>query len=568
MHRSRPLLPSFPVTSASRRVRLYWLLLLFPALAVGAGTLLLLRRETVRLDEQTRAVLEAQREALEARARVAAENVELLLADVQAALMQTLSDVPPAGVQTYLSEWQSSNLLVADAFFVDPAGTWRQGGAASEAWSRAALWDREAQRMKAEAESEQRKRAEVYQRARSAAQEVARQRNALPASAPAAATSRAADFAMEARPADLASGWSRWNDGSTWHVFGWRRRADGAVVGLELALDELYRRARGVVAPMAEEGSMCELQPGASPATATTSRNDGLLTVRHPVAPDVLPAWEIVARSDAAALPRSSGQTLFVLGGLLVTLLTGAIAVGGRALLREARRTEEEAAQKTSFVANVSHELRTPLTTIRLYAELLHQGRVTDRDRQIEYLATIGRESERLGRLVNDVLDFSRLEQGQKQFTKTQLDLGAEIAGMVSMQTPSLEAAGLEVELTTPADPLVLETDRDAIQQIVLNLLDNVAKYAADGREVSITVVRRSPHGAEITVADRGPGVPAALRQAVFERFRRLDESLTATRSGAGLGLSIARALARGLGGDLECRSRSGGGAEFVLLLK
>ena len=242
--------------------------------------------------------------------------------------------------------------------------------------------------------------------------------------------------------------------------------------------------------------------------------------------------------------------------------------MGGRALLREARRTEEEAAQKTSFVANVSHELRTPLTTIRLYAELLHQGRVTDRDRQIEYLATIGRESERLGRLVNDVLDFSRLEQGQKQFTKTQLDLGAEIAGMVSMQTPSLEAAGLEVELTTPADPLVLETDRDAIQQIVLNLLDNVAKYAADGREVSITVVRRSPRGAEITVADRGPGVPAALRQAVFERFRRLDESLTATRSGAGLGLSIARALARGLGGDLECRSRSGGGAEFVLLLK
>ena len=109
--------------------------------------------------------------------------------------------------------------------------------------------------------------------------------------------------------------------------------------------------------------------------------------------------------------------------------------------------------------------------------------------------------------------------------------------------------------------------DRDAIEQIVLNLIDNACKYAAEGGEVTVSVAARPARGAEVRVADRGPGVPAEHRERIFEKFHRVDDALTAEKTGAGLGLSIARQLARGLGGELRYEPRAGAGAEFVLEL-
>jgi signal transduction histidine kinase len=110
--------------------------------------------------------------------------------------------------------------------------------------------------------------------------------------------------------------------------------------------------------------------------------------------------------------------------------------------------------------------------------------------------------------------------------------------------------------------------DRDALEQVLLNLIDNACKYAAAGGEVAVSVAPGEGGGAVVRVADRGPGVPPAQRERVFEKFHRVDEALTAERAGAGLGLSIARQLARGMGGDLRCAARAGGGAEFVLELR
>jgi signal transduction histidine kinase len=112
-------------------------------------------------------------------------------------------------------------------------------------------------------------------------------------------------------------------------------------------------------------------------------------------------------------------------------------------------------------------------------------------------------------------------------------------------------------------------TDRDALEQIVLNLIDNAVKYAADGGEVTVVLTPRAGGGAgaELRVQDRGPGVPVEHRERIFEKFHRVDDTLTAEKSGAGLGLSIARQLARGLGGDLRYAPREGGGAQFILSL-
>ncbi len=250
---------------------------------------------------------------------------------------------------------------------------------------------------------------------------------------------------------------------------------------------------------------------------------------------------------------------------VVMVVVAAGILAGGSLLLWQARLSEADAARKTSFVANVSHEFKTPLTTIRLYSELLEQGRVNGPAQGSEYLRTIGRETQRLARLVNNVLDFSRLEQGRKKYSRTALDLCGELGRILEAQAPRLADAGLVLHRDFPAAAITVTTDRDALAQIVLNLLDNACKYAASGGEITVAAGPRPGGGAEVRVTDRGPGVPPEHRERIFEKFHRVDETLTAERSGVGLGLSIARQLARGLGGELRCEGRAGGGAAFIL---
>lgn len=199
---------------------------------------------------------------------------------------------------------------------------------------------------------------------------------------------------------------------------------------------------------------------------------------------------------------------------------------------------------------------------------MLEQGRVRDARQGSEYLRTIGRETQRLARLVNNALDFSRLEQGRKKFAREPIELGAEIGRLLDTQAPRLAEAGMKLERELPTVPLPITSDRDALEQIVLNLIDNACKYAASGGEVTVAAGRTNGPGAYVSVADRGPGVPAEHRERIFEKFHRVDNALTAEKTGAGLGLSIARQLARGLGGELRHTPRQGGGAEFILELR
>jgi signal transduction histidine kinase len=184
-------------------------------------------------------------------------------------------------------------------------------------------------------------------------------------------------------------------------------------------------------------------------------------------------------------------------------------------------------------------------------------------------LRTIARETQRLARLVNNALDFSRLEQGKKKFSLEALELTGELTRLLDTHEPRLAESGLTLRREFPAEATPVTTDRDALEQIVLNLIDNAVKYAADGGEVTVVLTPRAGGGAgaELRVQDRGPGVPVEHRERIFEKFHRVDDTLTAEKSGAGLGLSIARQLARGLGGDLRYAPREGGGAQFILSL-
>ncbi|HVU39244.1 MAG TPA: HAMP domain-containing sensor histidine kinase [Opitutales bacterium] len=283
-----------------------------------------------------------------------------------------------------------------------------------------------------------------------------------------------------------------------------------------------------------------------------------------PLDSTALPGWALEVYYDANSAFASG---FMAISTILVTLLVISGLVGGTLLMREARREAVEAARKTGFVSNVSHELKTPLTTIRMYAELLGEGRVRDPGKQRTYLTTIISESQRLTRLVNNVLDFSRLEQGRKQYHPDDVALAPVIENVLEAQRPRLEEAGFEIETEFPYGRDVrVHADKDALEQVLINLIDNAMKYAAAGRWLGIRVSVDGEH-ALIAVSDRGPGVPPAHQQRIFEMFHRVDDSITAKLPGAGLGLSIARRLLRDQEGDLCYVPNSPCGSSFVASL-
>jgi signal transduction histidine kinase len=255
-----------------------------------------------------------------------------------------------------------------------------------------------------------------------------------------------------------------------------------------------------------------------------------------------------------------------VLTALLLGIFVVAIVLGGSLLTWQAHRNMVDAMQKTTFVSNVSHELKTPLTSIRMYAELLSEERVKDPEKKHRYLNVIVDESRRLTRLVNNVLDFSRLEQGRKRYHFEELDLTEIVNQVLDAQRLRITEAGMELNIDFPNTQHPVRADRDALEQVLLNILDNAVKYGSDGSEVTVSLDLLNGLY-ESRILDRGPGIPVEHREAIFEKFHRVDNSLTARRPGSGLGLTIALRILLDHGGNLIYEPRESGGSVFVITL-
>ncbi len=225
--------------------------------------------------------------------------------------------------------------------------------------------------------------------------------------------------------------------------------------------------------------------------------------------------------------------------------------------------------RRLQFASAVTHELRTPLTTFRMYSEMLADGMVPDEQARREYLATLAREAVRLSNVVENVLLYARVEQ-KRAATRCEpiavADLLARIAGRLAGR-----AGEARMELVTDAaagGDAVVHTDCRAVEQILYNLVDNACKYAASATDRRVHLeARRAGGHVEIVVRDHGPGIPAAEERRAFEAFRRGSRDTAGTVPGVGLGLSLARGLARELGGDLRLVRRTDAGAAFVLSL-
>ena len=277
---------------------------------------------------------------------------------------------------------------------------------------------------------------------------------------------------------------------------------------------------------------------------------------------EALPHWEaalyLMRPQQLQESARSVRHTLL----LLIATAIGAIACGGWVVVADARRQMALAQQKTDFVSNVSHELKTPLTSIRMFAELMQSG--ANGAKHPQYLRIIMVEAERLTRLINNVLDFARMERRQKHYDKRPLDLHALLARTWENQELHLTESGFTTRWVAAPPPYPVLGDEDALAQILVNLLSNAEKYCGDRKEVELRSTIENGFVC-VSVLDRGLGVPAGQERKIFDAFHRAHDSLASGIQGSGLGLTLAQRLAREHGGEITCAAREGGGSSFTL---
>ena len=359
------------------------------------------------------------------------------------------------------------------------------------------------------------------------------------------------------------------------------QRREGNVLGARLsekALAELVRElGQGVV----KEGELVQVELWATTRDAgETAMGRFLSQVEQarqvalgppsPLAERTLPVplqdFRLVAvptGPDPVARASARNRAVYgvLLGAFYLVLATGVVYVG-RTLYREAKLSR----MKTDFVSLVSHELRTPLTSIRMFIETLALGRVEEGRQTREVLALLLKETERLSGMIEGVLDWARIEGGQRTYRRQVWSVQEVLdAALDAFRVQRLDAPvqlGCEVAAGLPP----VNVDREALAGALLNLLQNAVKYSGEDKRIQLRA-RPEGRGVAIDVEDNGIGISARDRKRIFERFYRVDSLLTRRTEGFGLGLAIARRIVEAHGGRLSLRSELGEGSCFTLHL-
>jgi signal transduction histidine kinase len=276
--------------------------------------------------------------------------------------------------------------------------------------------------------------------------------------------------------------------------------------------------------------------------------------------------WRL-GMKDLCATPEELAALTFknnmMLGGGVMIVLFGAIGLAVQAASRQLKLSQ----MKSDFVSNVSHELRTPLASIRVFGEYMRLGRVVTEEKVREYGEYIEAESRRLTQLINNILDFSKIESAQKKYKMAEEDVVELAHDIVCAFAMPLRDNGYHIAFTAPAamlPPLVI--DRDAIAQVIMNLLDNAVKYSSGSTNVDVIVTADEEH-VRIAVRDRGIGIPASEQKKIFEKFYRVGSGLVHDVKGSGLGLAIVNHVVKAHGGRVEVTSAPGEGSTFTIVL-
>lgn len=266
------------------------------------------------------------------------------------------------------------------------------------------------------------------------------------------------------------------------------------------------------------------------------------------------------AEELAAAVARRRLLEMVLVGLSSVVVIAGLVVI-----LVAAERERRLSNLKSEFVANVSHELKTPLALVRMFGELLQSGRADTEEKRKQYLSIIVNESDRLNALIENVLDFAKVERGQAAYDFSPAQLVEPVSRAVEACRVRAERDGVALELSLEPVPDLLLDER-AVEIAVINLVDNALKYAPEGKRVTVQV-RALPSGAEVCVADQGPGIAPEDRKRIFQRFVRGKSSSGKQVRGSGIGLSLVKHIAEAHGGSVSVEDAAPHGAVFVLRL-
>lgn len=262
------------------------------------------------------------------------------------------------------------------------------------------------------------------------------------------------------------------------------------------------------------------------------------------------------------AMSRTWIRNGFLILGFLSLMMIAGIALTKRMVSKEIA----VAKLKSDFVSNVSHELRTPLALIRLYAETLELGRITTKEKKHQYYRIIRKESERLTALINNILDFSRIEAGRKEYEFRETDIANLVRNTMDSYRYQIEQQGFALEESIDEDLPAVRIDREAIARALVNLVNNALKYSKDEKYIGVKLYRDNG-SVKLEVADHGIGIARRDQTKIFEKFYRAGDPLVHNTKGSGLGLSLVRHITEAHGGAIEVESSPGAGSKFVMSL-
>ena len=474
--------------TSRRAIIIFWTLLLVPALVLAGSAFRLLTLEQDRIRKSNITTLEGQ-------ARQVALTLDQAVSSIQANLTRSLLDIHSKGIRPALIEkrllaWEESNPLIRNVFiFHSPKGLIypEQSRAATneerQFISRFAPlmtgrigfdFNRPAGRETRASTPAPAKTNSLYSLSRQSVP-LARKSEALSAGGNQAASAKGTGTAR--------SGWVPWFSENQLYILGWvQPEPEGVIFGLELEMITLLSRLVTQIPENSSPGTALVVMDGNGTPVLQTGplEFDGKVLSKDAMlrldASFRLPHWSVCVFTDDSAF--SGSRSFRVLSLVLVGILVTAIVSAGVLITRLTLAQIKDARQKTSFVAAVSHELKTPLTSIRMYAELLLSKRVSNPEKQNNYLEVMVAESERLTRLINNILDFGKLEQGKKQYRVSEFDMADILKECIHTNELRFKKAGFNLITKIPDQAFPVATDRDAMAQVFLNLFDNAIKYA------------------------------------------------------------------------------------------
>jgi len=298
---------------------------------------------------------------------------------------------------------------------------------------------------------------------------------------------------------------------------------------------------------------------------ADQDQNDSRLVTISEISP-LAPDHSITIRlKDEKSIKKDIIRTSWIYG-IAITLLLGGMILGIFLTIKDIRREKETAQLRSEFVSNVTHELKTPLTSIYMFAESILLGRVKTKTDQKEYLGIILKETDRLKRLINNILDFTKREKGKLIYHFTEVNLSEVIRSAIrdldywTMEKRFNVRTEIEEDIIGNADP-------DAIKQAVINLLSNAINYSRDRKEIVVKLWEKD-RLITIEVEDKGIGIPEGQLDKIFNEFYRVDDENVTEISGTGLGLTVVKDIVQAHHGKLFVKSKINQGSTFTIVLQ